>query len=175
MERIGGTYQAISGTFLGRQNKTLSITLPFALTLKVQEEGLVLWPGEKRPSSSIKISPLSSYLPFIRSFLLEVARHLPGPPWKRTEEQRRAALGMWLKVAAVSALVVGLGLVHLVFFTNPSLPPLSVLIDLTGIAVAIGTILLTHPRIESGIQRRKWSRWIQGPELASLGWTGMMS
>ncbi len=173
LEHMESTYRSISRTSFGRRSEIFTVNLPFPFTMRAREEGLVFWPGEKRPSSSIKISPLSSFLPFIRSFLLEVARRLPGPPWKRTEGQRKAALRMWLKVAAVSAVVLGLGLVHLVFFTNPLLPPFSVLIDLTGITLAIGTILVTHPGLESRIQRRKWSRWIQGAELASLGWTGL--
>ncbi len=173
LERAEGAYQVSSGVSLGRRMRTLSIRLPFKFTLRVREEGLVFWHSERRPSSSIKISPLSSSLPFMRSFFLEVARRLPGPPWRRTKAQREEAHRIWLKLAAVSTLIIVLGSVHLVFFTNPLLPPISAFLDLMGILLAVGTILLTHPGIESRIQRRRWSRWIQGPEMASLGWTAL--
>ncbi|MEE9237914.1 MAG: hypothetical protein V3U52_09035 [Thermoplasmata archaeon] len=171
LDRLGYTYRKSYDISLGRRVEVFLVTSPLRFTIKAREAGLIFGSGEKRRISSVSISQSDGSLPFLRSFLLELARRLPHPPWKREKEARESARRTWLKVSAISAILVGLGSFYL-FFTPPTFLALFTLIlNLVGISVALAAILLTHPEVESRIQRWKWGRWMKGPELAALGWT----
>ncbi len=66
------------------------VTSPLRFTIKAREAGLIFGSGEKRRISSVSISQSDGSLPFLRSFLLELDRRLPHPPWKREKEEREA-------------------------------------------------------------------------------------
>ncbi len=173
LSRLASTFRkSHSFVSLGRRVDIFSIASPMRFTLKLREVGLIFMMGEERKETSLAFSQAEGSIPFLRSFVLELARQLPHPPWHREGEARRAALKTWTKMVAVSVLVLGLGLFN-IFFISPS-TLLELLLMITNIVVVIVpfvAIFMTHPDMVSRIQRRKWRRWIGRPELASMGWT----
>lgn len=170
LERLGCTYRKDYGVSFGRRVEAFMVTLPLGFTMRVREAGLIFRSVDRRPDSAILISPTDSSPPFLPSFSLEFARRLPRPPWQRGEAGRRAAGRTWLKVFALSGILIGLGLFYFLFIPVAQLALLILIVNILGIAVPLVVILLTHPEVESRIQRWKWSRWLKGPELAALGW-----
>ncbi len=170
LDRLGYTYRKSHEFSLGRRIEIFMVTLPLGLTLRVREAGLILRFGDRRPDSAVYISPTDISLLILPSFLLELARRLPRPPWQRGEAARRAAERTWLKVFTASIIIIGLGLFNFLFPPASPLAFLMLIINVLGVVVPLAVILLTHPKVESRIQRWKWSRWMKGPELAALGW-----
>ncbi len=171
--RLGSAYRKSYGVSLGRRVEVFSVTAPLGFTLRVREAGLRFSYTEPRRDSALSISSTGGFLPFLRSFVLELARRLPHPPWKRDKAAREAAHKTWLKVFALSALAIGMGLLYLLFTPPHSLPSLAFImltVNLAGVAVPLALIILTHPEVESRIQRWRWGRWTKGPEFAALGW-----
>ncbi len=173
LDRLGSTYQKSYGVSLGRRVEVFSVTAPLGFTIRVREAGLRSSYMEPHRDSALSISSTGGSLPFLRSFVLEFARRLPHPPWRRDKSAREAAHKTWRKVFAVSALLIGLGLLYL-FFTPPhsltSLTFIMLIVNLAGVAVPLALIVLTHPEVESRIQRWRWGRWTKEPEFAALGW-----
>ncbi len=172
LTRLGSTFRkSHSYASLGRRVEIFWIASPMRFTLKARESGLIFSLGEKRRDSALTISETEGSNPFLRSFLLELARHLPYPPWHREEEARDAARKTWLKVLALTALPLGLGLVYMFSTLSSALLQLILLVsNAAAIVVPLAVIVLTHPDVDSRIQRWKWRRWIGDPELAALGW-----
>ncbi len=171
LDQLGSAFRKSHGSSLGRRVEGFSITSPMGFTIKVREAGLRFSYREKRPDSALSISATDSSLPFLRSFLLELARRLPHPPWKRENAAWEAARKTWRKVFAASALLIGLGLFYLFFTPPPSLAFIMLILNIVGVAVPLAVFFLTHPEVESRIQRWRWGRWVKGPEFAALGWT----
>ncbi len=170
LDRLGSAYQKSYGASLGRRVEVFSVTAPLGCTLRVREAGLRFSSVEPRPDSALSISSTGGSLPFLRSFVLELARRLPHPPWKRDKAAREAARKTWLKVFALSALPTVLGLLNLFFAPLPFLALPMLILSLLGVIVPLALIVLTHPEVESRIQRWRWGRWTKEPEFAALGW-----
>jgi hypothetical protein len=120
--RLGSPYRKSYGVSLGRRVEVFSVTAPLGFTIRVREAGLRFSSTEPRRDSALSISPTDGSLPFLRSFVLELARRLPRPPWKRDKAAREAARKTWLKVFAGSAFLIVLGLLNLFFAPRPSWP-----------------------------------------------------
>ncbi len=91
LDRLGSTYQKSYGVSLGRRVEVFSVTAPLGFTIRVREAGLRFSSVEPRRESALSISSTGGFLPFLRSFVLELARRLPHPPWKRDKAAREAA------------------------------------------------------------------------------------
>ncbi len=170
LDRLGSTYRKSYGRSMGRRVEVFSVTAPLGFTIRVREAGLRSSYTEPHRDSALSISSTGGFLPFQRSFVLELARRLPHPPWKRDRAAREAARKTWLRVFAVSAFVFVLGLLNLFVAPLPFLALPMLILSLLGVIVSLAFIILTHPEVESRIQRWRWGRWTKEPEFAALGW-----
>lgn len=168
--QLGSTYRKSYGRSFGRRVEVFSVTAPLEFTLRVREAGLRLSYTEPHPDSALSISSPGGFLPFQRSFVLELARRLPHPPWKRSKAARETARKTWLKVFAVSAFPFVLGLLNLFVAPLPFLALVLWILGLLAVVLSLAFIVLTHPEVESRIQRWRWGRWTKEPEFAALGW-----
>ncbi len=170
LDRLGSAFQKSYSTSLGRRVEVFSVTSPLAFTIRARESGLRFGSADKRRDSALFISTTAGSLPYLRSFVLEFARRLPHPPWKRDKAAREASRKTWLRVFAVGAFLSVLGLFTLFFTPLPFLALPMLILNLAGVIVALALMVLTHPEVESRIQRWRWSWWIEGPEFGALGW-----
>ncbi|MFQ5553040.1 MAG: hypothetical protein ACE5EW_04915 [Thermoplasmata archaeon] len=169
LDHLDGTYRLVRTISLNREAKIFTVTHPLALTIRIREEGLKFWDNERRPASSLRIVPSSAADPAIRSFVLDIARRLPYPPWQMTVDQRRLATRLWIAATAISLIPTLLGLMLAPRFGS-FLSLVFLLIFLAGVVAIVVSTILTHPGVVSTVQRHRWGRWIQAPERASLGW-----
>lgn len=171
LNHLDGTYESVRTRSLNRNAEIFTVRLPLSLTLRLREEGLVFWPSERRPASSLRISSSTAAHPATRSFVLDIARRLPKPPWQMSAGERRAAMRLWAASLVVSGIPTLLGMVLAPGSPSDLLSWVSFLLILAGVVALVVVTILTQPGIVSTIHRHRWGRWIQAPERASLGWT----
>ena len=171
LSQFDSNFQSRSTTSLWRPAEIFTVITPFPLTIRLREEGMRGQPGVPRPASSLRIVTSPEAMPHLRSFILAIARRLPRPPWQMTKVQRKDLLRTWGTFFIVSALPAALGAVSFLLFP---FSPLSLLLNLLLVAAGLVTFvvstIVTHPSVVSRIQRRRWGRWIEAPEMAALGW-----
>lgn len=171
LNRHGSSFQKSYANSWGRRVEVLSVGSPIEFTIRARESGLRFSYTDIRRETALLISTTAGSLPYLGSLVLGVARRFPRPPWKRDEVAKQAAHSTWRKVFGVSALTLVLGLANLFFAPLPSLALAMLTLSVAGIVVPVVLIILTHPEVESRIQRWRWSWWMEGPEFSSLGWS----